>query len=238
MKHRVLISIFATVLIIFTSCKHSPELSGPSIPPPPPPPPTAKCDPDTVYFSNDILPLITSNCAKSGCHDVISHEGGVTLTDYTSILITGEVRPFNSGDSKLYKVITDNDPEDKMPPSPNASLTSSQIGYISQWINQGALENRCDSAGCDSVIVTFTNIIQPMMQKYCIGCHGSGNPSGGISLHNYDGVVATASSGQLMGVVRQDPGYSPMPKNGNKLSNCEITQLQVWINNGKPQKKQ
>ena len=27
------------------------------------------CDPDVVYFSKDILPLLRSNCAKSGCHD-------------------------------------------------------------------------------------------------------------------------------------------------------------------------
>ena len=35
------------------------------------------CSPDTVYFSQTILPLITSNCAMSGCHDAISHKEGV-----------------------------------------------------------------------------------------------------------------------------------------------------------------
>ena len=29
------------------------------------------CDPDVVYFDRDLLPILKSNCAKSGCHDAI-----------------------------------------------------------------------------------------------------------------------------------------------------------------------
>lgn len=32
------------------------------------------CDPDSVYFNRDVLPLIISSCATSGCHDEITHE--------------------------------------------------------------------------------------------------------------------------------------------------------------------
>ena len=43
------------------------------------------CHFDTVYFVNDILPIIQSNCAQSGCHDAISREDDVQLTDYDNM---------------------------------------------------------------------------------------------------------------------------------------------------------
>ena len=49
-------------------------------------PAVTSCSPDTVYFHQTILPLITSNCAMSGCHDAISKKDGVILTDYTNTM--------------------------------------------------------------------------------------------------------------------------------------------------------
>ena len=69
---------------------------------------------------------------------------------------------------------------------------------------------------------------------HCTGCHGGSFPSAGIDLSNYNGVQAVAASGQLMGAVTHAPGYAPMPQGGNKLSECEITQLQKWVDSGTP----
>ena len=66
------------------------------------------CDPDTVYFSNDILPLVVSSCATTGCHSKDSHREGVILTDYSSILRTGGIRPGDPDDSKFLETLTDN----------------------------------------------------------------------------------------------------------------------------------
>jgi hypothetical protein len=35
-----------------------------------------------------------------------------------------------------------------------------------------------------------------------------------------------------MGTVNHATGYSAMPKGGGKLTDCEIRQLQTWIDNG------
>ena len=46
------------------------------------------CDPDSVYFDNQVLPILVSNCAKPGCHDAASHQDGVVLSSYASLMST------------------------------------------------------------------------------------------------------------------------------------------------------
>ena len=112
---------------------------------------TKQCSPDTVYFTNDILPLISSSCASTGCHDAISRREGVVLTTYANIKSYVAVGKATS--STLYKVITRTDNE-RMPPPPAAAWTSDQINMLAKWINQGALENSCDR--CDTTTFKFT----------------------------------------------------------------------------------
>ena len=105
---------------------------------------------------------------------------------------------------------------------------------IGTWITQGALDNRCDSAGCDTINVTYTNTIAPILQTYCLGCHSGPNPSYSINLSTYNGVVGVAESNRLMGALRQETGFFAMPKNASKLSDCQIAQFQKWINTNEP----
>jgi hypothetical protein len=42
-------------------------------------------------------------------------------------------------------------------------------------------------------------------------------------------VRTVALNGKLYGSIAHQAGFSPMPKNGAKLSDCEITQVQRWI---------
>jgi hypothetical protein len=58
---------------------------------------------------------------------------------------------------------------------------------------------------------------------------------GGISLEGYNNVVNIADDGRLLGVVRHEAGYPAMPKNSPKLPDCDIRQLEIWIENGTPQ---
>lgn len=192
----------------------------------------SNCDPDTVYFQTTILPLVVSSCATTKCHDQASHKDGIILTDYQTIISTGNIKPGNPNDSEFFEVLTDSD-DDMMPPAPYASLTSEQIKLIKKWIQQGAEDNSCNE-GCDLSNVTFTSVVWPMMQNNCIGCHSGSNPGGGVPITNYNDVLAMANNGTLMGSVRYETGYSPMPIN-NQLSDCKIDQLQIWIDNGFPQ---
>jgi hypothetical protein len=243
MKSKVISIVFIAFGVAFAmlyGCKHDPYWGSGSVVIPPTPPPSTTCSPDTVYFQNDVLPLFQSNCAKSGCHDVATAREGVVMVSYQSVMSSGIV-PYNTGASRVYQSMTGGGggglkEDDIMPPPPNPPMTSAQLQLIAKWINQGALNTLCESAGCDSTNVTYTTSLVPILQTFCVGCHSSSNPSYNINLTTYNGVVAVANTGQLMGSIRQQQGYFPMPKGGSQLSTCDIALFQIWINNGKPNK--
>jgi mono/diheme cytochrome c family protein len=202
----------------------------------PPPDTTHPCDPDTIYFEMDVLPILLSSCGKSGCHDATAQEG-IRLDSYAAVMASDVVKPGDPNDSELFEKITENDPDKIMPPPPDTPLDPAQIEILRKWIAQGAQNLYCDEM-CDTVNVTFSGIIWPeIIQSYCYGCHNGASASGGIHLENYSQVKAAAiipagQPGSLWGAVTHTSGNSPMPKNQPKLSDCKITQVKKWIDGG------
>lgn len=225
-RQLVYLIIMSVSLLLILSCKHPygdladsvTQIGDTSTP----------CDATKIYFQQQVLPILVSNCAMSGCHDDATHKEGVVLTSYQKVMATTEVRPGNPGNSKLYKVIVDPDPGDRMPEPPQNPLTQQQIQVIYAWIQQGAQNLVCENM-CDSSLFTFSGAIQPLIQSKCQGCHSGVNAQGGIDISTYQLLKAKVIDGKLWGSINQLPGYSPMPKNGAKLSDCEIKQFQKWI---------
>ena len=213
------------IFLTLVSCKHEPppDLDGTW---------AENCDPDTVYFGNTILPLLVSNCGMSGCHDEASHEEGIVVTDYYSLMNSDIIDMGNANNSELMEVITESDPDKIMPPPPSSALTAEQINAIRTWINQGAKFNNC--VGCDTVNYTFNAYILPIIQTNCTGCHSGGSPSANLPITNYSETVALVNDGSLMHSLHGTGGYSIMPKNTSGLQSCKITQIQKWINDGAP----
>ncbi|GAB4429328.1 MAG: hypothetical protein OHK0039_47950 [Bacteroidia bacterium] len=220
------------VLALLQACVHDPYFPGMV----PGTDTTGKpCDPDTVYFTRDVLPLLISNCAMSGCHNADSHQDGVVLDSYAKVVSTAKVRAGNPNESELYEVLTDTDPDDRMPPPPAGALSSEQIALVRTWILQGAKDLTCDDTGtCDTATVTYAGTIRPLMQTYCTGCHSGTAPSGGIDLTTHTSVKTVADNGSLYGAVARQAGFAPMPQGGNPLPDCDIDQLAAWIGAGAP----
>lgn len=258
MIRRIAIPSFSTLLILgyligFQACKHDPILGDDVVPVDPvdttsnpvdttgnPVDTTSQgmpCKPDIVYFELDVLPILRSNCALSGCHDEDSAQDGVILTSYANVVQTGDVEPFRPDNSDLYEVIVDDNEDDRMPPAPRTRLTSQQISLIAQWILQGAKDETCDpnAGGCDSENVSFANLVQPVIQTNCLGCHSGSAPSGGIALGTHAQVAAVANSGALYGAISWAAGYSPMPQGASSpLPACTLEQIKSWIDAGTP----
>jgi len=179
-------------------------------------------------FSRDILPVLTSKCGTSGCHDQNTHKEGYVFTSYTSTMTA--VKPGNPGDSKLYEVIKYATGEEKMPPVGKTQLTTAEIDSIRNWISYGASNEYCGET-CDTTnTVTFSGTIWPIVQTSCTGCHSGTSPSGSVALANYANVAASAASGSLMNSLN-GTGVTKMPLGGS-FTACRIRQFELWVNNG------
>lgn len=237
----LLVAILFTLLIPFSACKHEPILPDDM------PQDTIDtdtlvinnpCDPDSVYFEKDILPLLLSNCAFTGCHNTATDDNEeVVLTSYSKVVNSADVKAYDLNDSELYEVITENDNDKIMPPPPYAPLSNEQIALIAKWIQQGAKNNSCDdtlTSGCATDNITYGAIVRPILQGHCTGCHSGTSPSSGIALSTYNQVALIALDGSLNAVITHAAGFIPMPFNQPALSACKIAQIQAWIAAGAP----
>lgn len=89
---------------------------------------------------------------------------------------------------------------------------------------------------CDTVNVTFSLSVRPLLENYCYSCHSNSTSSfgGNIRLEDYADVKARADNGSLLGSISHAGGFSPMPKGAAKLQVCQIAIVQKWIDAGAP----
>jgi hypothetical protein len=88
---------------------------------------------------------------------------------------------------------------------------------------------------CDTTFVTFTGTISVMLSNNCLSCHSNStaaNFGNNIRLEDYTDVKT--SSQRVLGSIKQESGFSPMPKGGAKLNECLIAQFGIWVKNGTP----
>lgn len=188
-------------------------------------------DDEKACFSRDVLPILISSCATTGCHDPVTHEEDLILNSYANLFNNEEdlVVPGNPELSKIY-VVLNKAGEDRMPPSPNAPLTEAQKQTIYNWIKEGAKDLAC-ADNCDPTAYTYAAVIGPLIQNNCRGCHSGTSPNGGIRLESYTDVKTVAGNGSLVNVINGTNGKPLMPPS-NKLSDCRITQIQNWVTDG------
>ena len=228
MKKTILLSALLLALCwAGNSCKH--EVILLSVDSTPQPGPVAN---NGVCFESDILPLFQSNCAKSGCHDAATHTEDLILDSYANIM-RKDIVPGRADNSKIYRVLFETGSK-KMPPAPNADLTAAQKALIGQWINEGAKNTVNCMVTCDTTQFKYSTTISVTINTFCTGCHSGAVPSGNIDLSNYANVKIQVNNGRLVGAVTQTAGYAAMPKDANKLKDCQITQIKKWVAAGAP----
>ncbi|MCB0697172.1 MAG: c-type cytochrome [Chitinophagaceae bacterium] len=226
------IACFVTSMVVVVACQH--KYDGPL-------PATADTSASSnsgnngtdtgICFTRDILPIFVSNCAKAGCHDAATRSEGYQLTDYASI-VSKKFVAGNANATEIYEKITEDNTKDIMPPPPASPLTQEQRNLIKRWIDEGGKNTTNCSVPCDTNNFKFTADIQPMINKYCTGCHSGSGASGGILLDNYVNITAANKDGSLLGSIKHEFGFKPMPDGGGMLSDCEIKQVEKWVNDG------
>jgi hypothetical protein len=221
-SHILMLAAIAAIIGL-QSCNHSSPITSDGI----------ATDPntvfsDTIYFDSQIMPLMVSSCAYSGCHDAASKRHGVDLSTYSKIISTAEVVAGKPERSELYKVMIASG-EDQMPPA--GKLSNNAISLVYNWILQGALNNTNPNQACDSTQFSFAANVKPILNSYCTSCHNSITLSGGFSLENFSTVQSKANDGSLLGSIKHQSPYSAMPP-GNMISDCNIAIVSNWIEAG------
>ena len=185
---------------------------------------------DTVCFNTEILPLYSSYCGSSGCHDVTSHKEGVILTDYTHIMKGIKAKQPNN--SEYFTIIGHG-----MPPRNSPQLTAANIATIKKWIEQGALNTQCTNV-CDTTVFTYSGAIQTIIGNNCGGCHGNKPGIANVYLGDYASTKAYITSNTTLFLnsinYKATTASKNMPQAG-KMVDCKIIQIEKWIKNGYPQ---
>lgn len=88
---------------------------------------------------------------------------------------------------------------------------------------------------CNVDNVSYDGDIRLILDNHCMICHNASSNFGNVKLETYEQVSVQVESGKLLGVVRHDPGFSPMPQGNPQIPECQIRQIEAWIDNGYPQ---
>ena len=128
MKPRIILSaMMAVMLVLATGCYK--DILDPGQDPSAPP--------QAVSFSGDLIPIFTTHCSTSGCHDAVpAHKPALTPDKaYNAIIGGGYVNLVVPASSILYGEIKSG----SMPPS--GALKTSDMQKVLDWIRNGAPNN-------------------------------------------------------------------------------------------------
>ena len=89
---------------------------------------------------------------------------------------------------------------------------------------------------CDTVDMSLQTDVEPILDRNCYRCHSVANGplNGGIILEGHSELIKYVNSGQLLGAIKRESGFSPMPKDASKLNNCDIAKIESWVLDGAP----
>lgn len=93
------------------------------------------------------------------------------------------------------------------------------------------IRTTCDTART----ISFSQQVEPLLNTYCKACHSTANNNsagGNLNLEGYDNFSQWAKNGVVLQSIKHEAGVSPMPKNSPKLSDCSISIIEKWIDEG------
>ncbi len=87
---------------------------------------------------------------------------------------------------------------------------------------------------CATDNVTYMDTVLPILSRNCFVCHSTAANFGGITLEGYNSLLTHVNSGRLLGAIKHQPGFSPMPQNQPQLVACDIEKMERWVADGAP----
>lgn len=87
---------------------------------------------------------------------------------------------------------------------------------------------------CATTNVSYESTITSILHRNCYVCHSVAANTSNVTLEGYDKLMVYVNNGKLLGAIKHDPGYKPMPQGAPKLIDCDIAKIEQWIADGAP----
>ncbi len=100
--------------------------------------------------------------------------------------------------------------------------------------NQEKIEPKISNCS-DTTSVTFSQTIKPIFSNNCQSCHNNSLANSGYNLEGYDNIKQSINRGNnVINSIKWIGGADKMPQGSNQLSDCQIKQIDLWIQSGMP----
>ena len=86
--------------------------------------------------------------------------------------------------------------------------------------------------GCDTRDLSYSMDIIPIIDANCYRCHDAQNNFGNVTLEGYNNIKVYVDNGKLIGTIKHEDGFSPMPQDAGQIDQCSIDKVAQWINDG------
>jgi hypothetical protein len=87
--------------------------------------------------------------------------------------------------------------------------------------------------GCDTLDVSFSMDVQPLLSQNCLSCHSNSNApnfGAGVRLESHADVAQRIPL--IVSVINHEEGFPQMPRGAEKLDSCSIATFEAWENQG------
>ena len=85
---------------------------------------------------------------------------------------------------------------------------------------------------CNTNNITYSGTVLSIIETNCYVCHSAAANNGGVTLEGYSSLKTYVDNGKLLGTIKRLVGFSPMPQNAAKLPDCNINEIEAWIDDG------
>ena len=201
----------------------------------------------TPIFEKDILPTLKANCVM--CHSGSSPQGGLDLSELTSILKGGKSGKAIQPGSSEKSLLLDKVASGTMPPG-EKKLSKAEVELLRQWVDHGvAAEMGSLSTTLNGKLESVTeNDVLPIFQTRCVLCHGKRRQEGGLDLRTQASRLKGGKSGPALVPGKPDEslilkritsGEMPPAKMLFEYAvrpptTSEVETLRKWITSGSP----
>ena len=103
-----------------------------------------------------------------------------------------------------------------------------------QSCTYGVEEELIPNTECDTLSVSFSTDILPILDSNCSSCHGESYPEADLNLTYYESIASSVLTGEtLERIMLSIDNVSIMPPTPNSpLTECEIDKIVAWTNQG------